>query len=41
MSYGLKTSPFTEELIANTKLLVANGKGLLDADESTGSIGKR
>jgi len=34
-------SDFTAELIANARALVAPGKGILAADESTGTIGKR
>ena len=32
---------FKEELIATAKAIVAPGKGILAADESTGTIGKR
>ncbi|EGG13959.1 fructose-bisphosphate aldolase [Cavenderia fasciculata] len=32
---------YTEELIATAKAIVANGKGILAADESTGTIGNR
>lgn len=32
---------YREELIANAKAISAPGKGILAADESTGTIGKR
>jgi fructose-bisphosphate aldolase class I len=32
---------FTEELIATAQQVAAAGKGILAADESTGTIGKR
>lgn len=32
---------YAEELIATAKAIVAPGKGILAADESTGTIGKR
>ena len=32
---------YKEELIANAKQLCRKGKGILAADESTGTIGKR
>jgi fructose-bisphosphate aldolase class I len=32
---------FAEELIATANAIVAPGKGILAADESTGTIGKR
>jgi fructose-bisphosphate aldolase class I len=34
-------NPFTEELIANANYIVQRGKGILAADESTGTIGTR
>lgn len=34
-------NPYHDELITNAKALVAPGKGILAADESTGTIGKR
>lgn len=34
-------SKYSEELIATAKAIGANGKGILAADESTGTIGKR
>jgi fructose-bisphosphate aldolase class 1 len=37
MSHG----PFTAELIANAAAIGANGKGILAADESTGTISQR
>lgn len=42
--YGfVQTTPgkYKDELIANAKLIGAHGKGILAADESTGTIGKR
>lgn len=38
---SLCTSPYRDELIATAKAMVAPGKGVLAADESTGTIGKR
>lgn len=35
------SGPFTAELIQTAKDICANGKGILAADESTGTIGKR
>lgn len=35
------TNPFTEELIKTAREISAPGKGILAADESTGTIGKR
>lgn len=32
---------YAEELIANARAIAAPGKGILAADESTGTIGKR
>lgn len=32
---------YADELIATAKAIVADGKGILAADESTGTIGKR
>ena len=37
MSHG----PYTEELIKNAAAIGATGKGILAADESTGTIGQR
>ncbi len=37
--YGV--SPFAAELIATAKAIAATGKGILAADESTGTIGQR
>ena len=37
MSHG----PYTAELIENAKAIGATGKGILAADESTGTIGQR
>lgn len=37
MSHG----PYTEELIQNARAIGAKGKGILAADESTGTIGQR
>lgn len=34
-------NPFAEELIANAKAIARPGRGILAADESTGTIGKR
>eukprot|EP01083_Nonionella_stella_P022850 63155_1 len=34
-------NPFAEELMATAKAIAAPGKGILAADESTGTIGKR
>lgn len=42
MSYPfLPTNPFRDELIATARAISAPGKGILAADESTGTIGKR
>jgi hypothetical protein len=35
------TSPYAAELIQNAKAIGAVGKGILAADESTGTIGQR
>lgn len=35
------TTPFAEELIQNARAIAAPGKGILAADESTGTIGQR
>jgi fructose-bisphosphate aldolase class I len=35
------TAERREELVKNAGLIVAKGKGILAADESTGTIGKR
>jgi len=37
----MSTTDYSEELKATASKLVANGKGILAADESTGTIGKR
>ncbi len=37
----VQASPFKEELIRVAKEIAAPGKGILAADESTGTIGKR
>eukprot|EP01133_Synstelium_polycarpum_P015279 gene15279-18088_t len=37
----MSTSKFAQELIATAKAIVAPGKGILAADESTGTIGSR
>eukprot|EP00166_Cyanidium_caldarium_P002069 ctg_2107.g485 len=34
-------SPYADELVETARKLVAPGKGILAADESTGTIGKR
>lgn len=36
-----KPTAYAEELAATAKAIVAPGKGILAADESTGTIGKR
>eukprot|EP01104_Vermistella_antarctica_P006450 TRINITY_DN17156_c0_g1_i1.p1 TRINITY_DN17156_c0_g1~~TRINITY_DN17156_c0_g1_i1.p1 ORF type:complete len:382 (+),score=127.74 TRINITY_DN17156_c0_g1_i1:60-1148(+) len=36
-----KNNPFHDELIATANAIVADGKGILAADESSGTIGKR
>jgi fructose-bisphosphate aldolase class I len=33
--------PFAAELVKNANLIAATGKGILAADESTGTIGSR
>jgi fructose-bisphosphate aldolase, class I len=38
---NMSTTPFAEELIQNAKLIASAGKGILAADESTGTIGQR
>lgn len=38
---GSPPNPFTAELLATARAIVAPGKGILAADESTGTIGKR
>jgi len=35
------SNKYAEELIKNARAIVAPGKGILAADESTGTIGKR
>jgi fructose-bisphosphate aldolase class I len=37
----MSVTPFAAELIANAKAIAAPGKGILAADESTGTIGSR
>jgi len=37
----MSVTPFAAELIANAKAIAATGKGILAADESTGTIGSR
>jgi len=37
----LHKNPFAEELVATAKKVATSGKGILAADESTGTIGKR
>ena len=37
----MSLGPFAAELIENAKLIAAPGKGILAADESTGTIGQR
>lgn len=39
--YPLKDVPFAKELIETARYIVAEGRGILAADESTGTIGKR
>jgi len=39
--YPLSSVPKAAELIKNARAIVADGKGILAADESTGTIGKR
>jgi len=34
-------SDFTEELIETARMIASTGRGILAADESTGTIGKR
>ncbi len=41
MTSFLPTTPFAEELIQNARAIAAPGKGILAADESTGTIGSR
>eukprot|EP01092_Planopodium_desertum_P015412 TRINITY_DN8154_c0_g4_i3.p1 TRINITY_DN8154_c0_g4~~TRINITY_DN8154_c0_g4_i3.p1 ORF type:complete len:140 (+),score=14.45 TRINITY_DN8154_c0_g4_i3:60-422(+) len=40
-SYPLEDYPHAAELIRNANKIIAGGKGILAADESTGTIGKR
>lgn len=35
------TNPFAAELVQNARFIASTGKGILAADESTGTIGKR
>lgn len=37
----MTVTPFAAELIATAKAIAATGKGILAADESTGTIGQR
>jgi len=37
----MSVTPFAAELIANANPIAATGKGILAADESTGTIGSR
>jgi hypothetical protein len=37
----MSLGPYAAELVANANLISASGKGILAADESTGTIGKR
>ncbi len=37
----MSLSPFAAELIENARRIAASGKGILAADESTGTIGQR
>jgi fructose-bisphosphate aldolase class I len=37
----MSLGPYAAELIENAKLIAAPGKGILAADESTGTIGQR
>lgn len=37
----MATTPYAEELIRNARAIAAPGKGILAADESTGTIGQR
>ncbi len=41
MSGNAALSKYSDELIATAKKITAPGKGILAADESTGTIGKR
>ena len=41
MSGSAYTGKFADELVKTAQQLVAPGKGILAADESTGTIGKR
>lgn len=41
MQGNAATSKYTAELIENAAKLVKEGRGILAADESTGTIGKR
>ena len=38
---AMPNQPYAEELIQTARAIVAPGKGLLAADESTGTVGKR
>ena len=40
-SFSIMASPFAAELIANARAIAAPGRGILAADESTGTIGQR
>ena len=37
----IKPYPYSDELIQNAQLICSPGKGILAADESTGTIGSR
>jgi fructose-bisphosphate aldolase, class I len=37
----MSVTPFAAELVENARLIAAAGKGILAADESTGTIGQR
>ena len=41
MQANAVTGPYAAELVANAKALVTSGKGILAADESTATIGRR
>ncbi len=38
---AMPNQPYAEELIQTARAIVAPGKGILAADESTGTVGKR
>ncbi len=37
----MSLGPYAAELVENARLIAASGKGILAADESTGTIGQR